>query len=168
MGEIIVQSFERALPPAGAKFSEDRKYRYVLWRHMNTTLPIVAYIGLNPSTANENTNDRTIQKLIKITLNNGYGGFYMLNLFGIISSKPEILVNHPDPIGDNDIYLQATIAQVDKVICAWGSFKQANSGRAMEVLNMIPEEKRYCIRRSKLGRPWHPLYCYDNEQFIKF
>lgn len=169
MGEIIIEALQHELPTVGAKFSEDRKYRYVLWRLMNRALPSVAYIGLNPSKADEGRNDNTIKKLIKITTYNGYGGFFMLNLFGIISTDPKLLISHPNPIGMNDTYLQATIAQVDKVVLCWGSFKEAyKNGRAEQVLSMVPEEKRYCLRKSKVGNPWHPLYCYDKQQLIKF
>lgn len=153
--------------PAGAIFSEDKKYRYVLWRIMNSALPMVQYIGLNPSTANENTNDATIKKLIKITHNNGYGGFYMTNLFALVSRFPALLVNHPDPLKHNDLHLKVISNKVGKVIFCWGDFKQAYStGRADQVMSMFPDA--YCIRRSTKGRPWHPLFCYDIEKFIKF
>lgn len=165
--EII--TIQKELPPVGAKFSECRQYRYVLWRIFDSSRPCVAYIGLNPSKADEGRNDNTIKKLVKITKNNGYGGFYMLNLFGIISTEPGILLYHHNPLGMNDEYLKATIEMVDKVVCCWGSFEEAyKKGRAQEVTAMVPEEKRYCIRLSSKGRPWHPLYCYDVEQFIKF
>lgn len=166
MSELTLTS----LPIVGAKFSEDRKYRYVLWRRLaSDQVPMIAYIGLNPSTASEDVNDNTIKKLIKITRNNGYGGFYMLNLFGIISSNPQVLVYHPDPIGANDAYLQTVIHFVDKVVLCWGTFKEAYStGRAQAVLDMVPEEKRYCLRKTKKGLPWHPLYCLDKEEIIKF
>lgn len=95
--------------------------------------------------------------------------FYMTNLFGVISSDPDILLTHPNPIGDNDFYLKDIAGKVDRIVFAWGSFKQAyKSGRASEVMRMFKHLDRYCIRRSKLGRPWHPLFCFDNEQFIKF
>ena len=153
------------LPPAGAKFSEDRLYRYLLWRKMDSELPMIAFIGLNPSRANEDVNDNTIKKLIKITLNNGYGGLFMLNLFGIISEKPAVLVSHPNPIGLNDVYLKTIIQAVDVVVCCWGTFKEAHkTGRSKEVLAMVPVEKRYYLRLTKDGHPWHPLYCFDNEK----
>ncbi len=76
----------------GAIFSDDRQYRYCLYRQWNEGKPMVMYIGLNPSTANENKNDNTITKLIKISDKNEFGGFYMLNLFAWISSKPEDLL----------------------------------------------------------------------------
>lgn len=89
-----------------AIFSPDRKYRYVLMRNWNATLKPVAFIGLNPSTANENADDPTIRRVINFAKNWGYGGVCMYNLFGIVSSKPEILTTDIDLQGDNQYHLE--------------------------------------------------------------
>ncbi len=68
----------------GAKFSEDKRYRYMLWRRWDETKACVMFIGLNPSTANESTDDPTIRSVVAIANNLGYGGVYMLNLFQLI------------------------------------------------------------------------------------
>ena len=57
---------------SGADFSEDRKYRFSLWRIWNQELPLMMVIGLNPSTANETDNDNTIQSVCRIAKYNGY------------------------------------------------------------------------------------------------
>lgn len=64
-----------AVADFGADFSNDRKYRYALWRIWDRTKPLVMFIGLNPSTANETENDPTIKSVGRISKNNGYGGF---------------------------------------------------------------------------------------------
>ena len=58
-----------------AIFSEERNYRYVLWRIWDKTKPKAMIIGLNPSTANENADDPTIRRLKSIMRYNGFGGF---------------------------------------------------------------------------------------------
>ena len=63
----------------GAEFSKCGKYRYKLFRIWNRELPLVMAIGLNPSTANANKNDQTINYLILMLTKLGYGGFYMMN-----------------------------------------------------------------------------------------
>ena len=45
-----------------AKLSECRKYRYALWRTWDDSKPYVMFVGLNPSTADENT-DRKVRIL---------------------------------------------------------------------------------------------------------
>ena len=47
-----------------ALLSEDRKYRYLLSRAWDEAKPTVLFIGLNPSTADEETDDPTIRKCI--------------------------------------------------------------------------------------------------------
>ncbi len=45
---------------SGALFSDDRVYRYALWRTWSPSQPSVMFIGLNPSTADESQDDPTI------------------------------------------------------------------------------------------------------------
>jgi hypothetical protein len=150
----------------GAVFSDDRKYRYALYRGWGDIKePKVMYIGLNPSTANEEKNDNTITKLIKISKYNGFGGMYMLNLFAIISAHPAILKTDPDPIGDNDGWLEKIAPKCEKIVFAWGNFKEAEQ-RAKEVIQMF--EDPYCLFINKNGSPKHPLYCKDETEIIPY
>jgi len=148
----------------GAIFSEDRRYRYVLWRHWDER-PKAMFIGLNPSTANETKQDNTITKVCKIAAFNGFGGVYMLNLFGIVSAHPEILVGHPDPIGKQDGYLDYYSQICSKIVFAWGNFKEARD-RSMVIEQRFSDA--YALHINKNGSPKHPLYCKDNTMLIKF
>lgn len=139
---------------SGAEFSKCGKYRYKLWRIWDESLPKAMCIGLNPSTANATRPDPTIINLVKMLKKIGYGGFYMMNLFAIISSKPEILLNHPDPMGENESKLKEVAALCDDVIFCWGNFKQAEQ-RIKEVLPNYPNAK--CFGVTKSGNPFHPL-----------
>ena len=53
-----------------AILSEDRKYRYILSRTWDETKPAVLFIGLNPSTADEKTDDLQFESVL-IMLNVG-------------------------------------------------------------------------------------------------
>jgi hypothetical protein len=139
--------------PAGAEFSECGKYRYKLWRMWDTSKPIVMCIGLNPSTANSGKNDSTINILIRVLRDLGYGGFYMMNLFAWISSKPADLLTCPDPLGDNDSKLKEVAAICHDVIVCWGSFPQAQE-RIKQVLPNYPFAN--CFGVNKNGTPFHP------------
>jgi len=139
---------------SGAEFSFDGKYRYKLWRIWDETLPLVMCIGLNPSTANTSKNDTTIRYLIQMLTILGYGGFYMTNLFAIISSKPEILLTCDDAQGENDFKLKEVESICKDVIVCWGGFKQATE-RIKEVLPNYPNAK--CFGVTESGRPFHPL-----------
>ena len=138
----------------GAEFSEDRKYRYTLWRIWDNNKPMVMFIGLNPSTANETTNDPTICRVIKFAFDWGFGGVYMTNLFAYVTPYPEKLKECNDPLADNDSWLEKTAHKCKKIIFAWGSFKEA-AERSKEVMQMFDG---YALIINKDGSPRHPLY----------
>lgn len=138
-----------------ATFSPCGKYRYVLARVWNDDQPKAMCIGLNPSTANAEDDDPTIRRLIGLLKNNGYGGFYMCNLFALISPFPDALRMTPDPIKSNDIFLKATREISDAVVFCWGNFKQAEY-RARKIIPMFPGA--WCFGKNANGTPKHPLY----------
>jgi len=138
----------------GADFSPCGKYRYKLWRIWNPDKPRAMCIGLNPSTANHEKNDATIRYLIQMLTVLGYGGFYMTNLFAIISSKPEVLLTCADPLGDNDSKLDEVAAICDDVIFCWGNFRQAKD-RIEAVKPKFQRAK--CFGFNANGTPFHPL-----------
>lgn len=139
----------------GAQFSEDRAYRYALWRIWNEDRPIVGFIGLNPSTANERKDDPTIRRVTRYAADWGYGGLYMLNLFAYISPYPKDLETAQDPLGENDSWLSHYIPLCEKVVYVWGSFPQADA-RAKVIIERYPGGQ--CLGKSKMGNPLHPLY----------
>lgn len=139
----------------GAMFSNCRNYRYSLWRIWDYSKPIVMLIGLNPSTANEITNDPTIRRLYKLVYNNGYGGFFMMNLFAWISPYPDSLVTVDDPVGENDKWLKVVAGRCHDVCFCWGNFKQATE-RAEHIKGMF--KSALCFDQNKNGSPKHPLY----------
>ena len=141
----------------GAEFSDCGKYRYKLWRIWNPEMPIVQCIGLNPSTANANKNDQTINILRRNLNRLGYGGLYMTNLFAFISSNPNDLPDCEDPIKDNDIKLLevSKICNGITIVC-WGGFKQSGmADRIKEVLPMFPGA--LCFGKNADGTPLHPM-----------
>jgi hypothetical protein len=150
---------------SGARFSDCRKYRYALWRIWNNDLRPVMWIGLNPSKANESKNDNTISTVKALSENWGYGGFYMMNLFAIVSTDPGLLKTHPDPLGDNDGWIEKIAARCKDVVFAWGGFKETKE-RCQKIITQFPEA--LCIKILKDGSPKHPLYTPHSALPIKF
>lgn len=155
----------RTFEDNGATFSECRQYRYKLWRIWDRSKPLIAFMGINPSTANETEPDNTIKRVIAIAKNNGFGGIYMINLFGLVSTDPDVLLTHPNPVGDNDTHIEVVQGLVWGVVCAWGAFKQAKL-RANEVYPRIGNPLTLCILKD--GSPKHPLYCKKDSQLIPY
>lgn len=150
---------------SGAEFSTCRSYRYKLWRIWDESKPLIAFMGINPSTANETKPDNTIKRVIAIAKSNGFGGIYMINLFGLVSTYPEVLLTHPDPLGDNDRHIDEVQGKVFGVVCAWGAFKQAKE-RANEVYPRIGNPLTLCVLKD--GSPKHPLYCRADTKLLPY
>lgn len=155
---------------SGAEFSEDRKYRYALWRIWDESLPLVMFIGLNPSTANETEPDKTITKVRKIAKNNGYGGFYMMNCFPLVSTDPEKLQEiydclHEEEDIENMRWLLEVRRKCKDIVFAWGNFKIVKQ-RAASIYGYFKNAKALHINKN--GSPKHPLYCKDNSALILF
>ncbi|MFV8234016.1 DUF1643 domain-containing protein [Mycolicibacterium fortuitum] len=149
--------------PSGAEFSEDRTYRYRLTRCWDHTLPMVAIVGLNPSTASEHRNDPTIRREISFARALGRGGLRKYNLCALRSTDPAALATHPDPIGPaNDDYLAEIPHRYDLVILAWGA--GADPARAQAVTSMLWRGLRDtggalgALGWTADGQPRHPLY----------
>lgn len=149
-----------------AMFSEDRKYRYALWRIWGSSdKGMVMFIGLNPSTADESLNDATIRRCIGFAKDWGYGGMYMCNLFSYVSTDPKALITSGEPIEINNFWLEKIAENSAKVVFAWGAFKM-HKDRMLQVAEMFPDA--YCIGKSKEGFPKHPLYLAKNSELIKY
>lgn len=75
-----------------AILSVDRKYRYVLTRTWDETLLNIMFVGLNPSTADETTDDPTIQLgVVSTLLNHGdMVGYIWLIFLLIVALIPTI------------------------------------------------------------------------------
>jgi len=92
-------------------FSEDRKYRYTLWREWKSLFTrqqkeFVVFIGLNPSTADETKDDPTIKRCVGFVKKWGFDAFCMMNLFAYRTRYPSVMKAQEDPIGiENDKYL---------------------------------------------------------------
>ena len=140
----------------GALFSLDRLYRYLLWRIWDNTKRPVLFIGLNPSTADENIDDPTIRRCIDFAMQWGNGGLIMANLFGYRATDPKELKYIADPIGrDNDYHLQEAHKKSGITILAWGN-GGSYLGRGDTVAKMFHHPAKLGI--TKRGQPKHPLY----------
>jgi len=151
---------------SGAVFSEDRIYRYTLWRRwekpdmFNKSIcsDMLCVIGLNPSTADETKNDPTITRCIGFAKRWGYNGLIMLNAFAFRSTCPIAMRNHPHPIGpDNDRAIQFVVSRAGRTIIAWGNHG-SHENRSRDVKRILFGRTVYHFGLTKSGEPKHPLY----------
>lgn len=155
----------------GALFSECGQYRYRLWRIWDTSKPLVMCIGLNPSTANKDQNDNTITRLESLIKANGYGGFYMMNLFGYITPHPKELKKCSDPVGENHKHLLEVSALCRQTIFCWGHFSILSlydqfAKRVVLMESIFPSA--LCFGFCSGGEPRHPLMLRKDTRLISY
>ena len=152
--------------PQGAIFSDDMRYRYILWRVWNPSRPVMGQTSLNPSKADAIISDPTVTRGVVRANRNGFGGFIMTNLFGLVSTDPKALLNNDNAVGEfTDYYIKEMVKLSDRQLCGWGSFKPVPL-RAPDVLLMLKEP--YCLGVNGDGQPKHPLYIGYNVPMIKY
>lgn len=150
---------------SGAVFSPCNAYRYHLWRRWETG-PRVAFIMLNPSTADATRNDPTIERCHRRAIRMGFKALDVVNLFAYRATDPRNLKASADPVGpDNDAVLIETAKSADMVICAWGTHgTHHNRHQAVKSLLRRHDIRPHVLALTKQGLPKHPLYLpYEQE-----
>jgi len=155
-----------------AKFSADRRFRYQLVREWDEDLPKVAFIGLNPSTADETVDDPTIRRCLGFARAWGKGGLLMLNLYAFRATAPADMWRAQkrgvDIIGGPRNWVDALKSYVaeqncDLVIAAWGAH---GAKRQLDVVSRWPG--LMCLAKNADGTPKHPLYLKADLQPVMF
>lgn len=142
-----------------ARFSDDRLYRYTLTRTWDESKMTVAFVGLNPSTADETADDPTIRRCVRFARDWGYGGIIMVNLFALRSTDPKALIGHADPVGpDNDWVLRNVHTHASLVVAAWGAHRAARDRADAAVAELLVHGSFAVLDLTKDGHPRHPLY----------
>lgn len=149
---------------ANALLSPCGTYRYALTRdwYPKGGLGHVLWIMLNPSTADAETDDRTIRRCQDYARTWGYDGITVANLFALRATKPAALFSHPDPVGPaNDDVLAALLAArgVGMVVAGWGVLGR-HLLRYADIVRLAGKADRdlYALALTKDGQPRHPLY----------
>ena len=139
-----------------AEFSICGTYRYALWRIWQPEARRVLFIGLNPSTADDRSDDQTVRRCLGYARSWGFGSLALANLFAYRSTKPADLKSAVDPIGPlNDLWLHRLAQDADLIMAAWG-----NHGRIGQRWRQVAAMgiTLYCLGMTTLGQPRHPLY----------
>lgn len=152
------------------------RYRYHLARHWGQAPgPVVLWVMLNPSTADDEQDDPTIRRCIGFSRGWGFHGLRVVNLFALRATDPRALADSLDPVGmENDIAITAAVRDGNtlRVIAAWGAHRFARD-RALEVKHLLwREAARHLsctvshLGLTRSGAPRHPLYVPASQQPI--
>ncbi|MFI5400343.1 MAG: DUF1643 domain-containing protein [SAR324 cluster bacterium] len=144
-----------------ARFSRCGRYRYALtrtWGYGGT----VAFVMLNPSTADGTRDDPTIRRCIGLARGWGYGGIEVVNLFAWRATQPRDLRRAAAPEGaSNRRALWAAIRRAEAVVLAWGNgggWRDAGARLLRRLGSERPGQDLACLGWTRRGHPRHVLY----------
>ena len=148
-----------------AEFSARGRYRTFLERRWDGqpfgSPGIVAWIMMNPSTADEQVDDPTVRRCRDFTRRWGHGAMVVLNIFALRATKPAMLLEDADPVGPgNDAAIRHWAGQASRVIAAWGLPPKPLRARGRAVAAMLAAEgvTVEALKVTQSGEPGHPLY----------
>lgn len=107
---------------AGTEESEDRRFRYRLWRRWGSGGVVPTFVGLRPDASDEKNLSKVGRKIEAYCRQSGCDGFQWVNLFAAKTPSKAALVDwEGDVIGDAcDRVIRMTIQDASYVVCGWG------------------------------------------------
>ncbi|HEV2594164.1 MAG TPA: DUF1643 domain-containing protein [Sphingomicrobium sp.] len=149
-----------------AIISECGQYRYRLDRMPINDIGgdlVIAYFGVNPSTADATIDDQTVMKWKGFTRRNQGLGFVVGNVFAYRATDVTDLVGAEDPVGPlNASHLTDIMDMADILVPCWGNRKKVP--KALREQFDIVTTRLFCTGKpvmtfgfTKDGDPKHPL-----------
>lgn len=155
---------------AGATLSPDGRYRYRLWRIWGSG-ETMAWIMLNPSTADAEVDDPTIRRCMSFARREGYEGIEVINLYAWRATDPKELadvyqVGGPANAAHWDYVLNNH--NIGMIVAAWGASRPKVRGEVIRsrALDQWYTGGWYCLGTTKDGSPRHPLYVKGDQAFL--
>lgn len=146
------------------------EFRYLLWRRISEQgTRRIAFVMLNPSTADAVRDDPTLRRCISFARMWGFASLLVCNLFALRATRPTALLRVEDPVGtDNDAWLLRVGASVDMVVAAWGAAAVAEH-RSASVLALLSERHDvHTLGFTASGAPRHPLYVPTSAELVPY
>lgn len=146
-----------------AIISDDKFYRYRLERHGLSGAGAIAWIMVNPSTADAVEDDQTIKKVIGFSERAGAGWLIVGNKFAWRARDITELRTAPDPKGpENDRHLREIMESAPIVVAAWGPLAKLPERlrRRWRTIAALADElgvQPLCLGIAQDGQPRHPL-----------
>ncbi len=158
-----------------ALLSSCRKYRYKLYRDVNKDGDkVIAYFGINPSTADETINDHTVKKWIGFTKRNNGKRLIAANVFAFRTTQVSELAKVDNPVGTNNIkHVMEVINESDVLVPCWGDRSKIPTELHAELdkfLILLEQSGKpvLCFGKTKSGDPKHPQMLGYETPLVKF
>ncbi len=154
---------------SGAIFDVSGSYRYTLYRAWSAYHPRIAFVLLNPSTADEEKNDPTIRRCMGFARAWNFGSMEVVNLFAYRATDYRELFKVIDPVGvENNYFLTQAVERCSTVVLGWGT-RGTFLGRDRQVMSLLARRNDlYCIGITRDGQPRHPLYVKSDTCLVPF
>lgn len=153
-----------------ARLSPCGRYRYSLSRTWDRSTPPVAFIMLNPSTADAEHDDPTIRRCMGFARRWGAGGIRVVNLYAWRATKPADLkpinplalvaepMHYGQPLNQNDSAIISAAGDASRIVVAWGAWPGPWPHRTHRVADLLEGRHVEALALTKDGAPRHPLY----------
>jgi len=141
-----------------AGFSRCRTYRYWLSREFAQGSGQCVFIGLNPSTGDQSSDDATIRRCMGFASDWGYRHLTVVNLFAYRTAHPEELRSATEPEGGgNRAALRRACSQADLIVAAWG-VHGTYLKQSTRLKRLWRPHTLHCLSQTTNSQPAHPLY----------
>lgn len=137
----------------------------LLWtaRGVPESAPVLAMVGINPSSAGDLASDATCSNFWAIARKNGWGRILILNLFSAPATEPPDLLGYPGRPGYGRYVaeeLRAVVAAGGRAVAAWGALSGAIppesrfAGRGAELRALLQARRDEVLEAVGPGFPW--------------
>lgn len=156
-----------------AEISACGSYRYRLTRHWDPDKRPLAFVMLNPSTADADLDDPTIRRCVGFAKRENAGGIVVVNLYALRATDPDQLRCVADPHGPKNAdaildVLDASAGSGDPIVCAWGTKPTAHRVSLFLSSAKGAGAKLVSLGVTKDGHPKHPLYVRADQPLSSF
>jgi hypothetical protein len=141
--------------------SDDPNHRYLLWRCWDPELHHIQFVLCNPSKAGrlidkKLVTDDTVDRLIDIAIEDGAGGFDLVNLASVVQPDSALLRSKGLMKEANQSFLDQVHFRNNKLVVGWGSKKLLK--RYYEpFLERAAGKDLWCVGTNpESGTPMHP------------
>lgn len=153
------------------------EYRYTLHRSVDPLhgQGFGLFVMLNPSTADESTDDPTIRRCTGFARRFGWASYRVVNLFAIRATDPAelgALSNRGvDIVGpDNDGLISAITRSGAQLVAAWGASGPSGivAVRVRHLVELNAGAEWWCLGTTRDGSPRHPLYVKGDAPLVRW
>lgn len=142
-----------------ACLSDDGVYRYHLTRRWAGAGGDLLWVMLNPSTADADTDDHTIGRIVTYSRDWGAASLTVVNLFAYRAAQPADLARAADPVGPLNLdHLHDALRTHDVIVTAWGDVPRPLLTRRppFEAWAAAAGRRLWCLGTTTKGSPRHP------------